>query len=280
MTAAVLMPTSVSEAVEMLERLPVSRVLSGGTDYMVEVNYGHAKPHSIISLRAVHELRTWRREGDFLEIGAGMRFTDIIAELPMLAPALAQAARTVGSPQIRNAATIGGNVATASPAGDSLPVLYALNAVVKVAGPQGVRSLPISQFITGVKRTALAPGELIVSITIPVASGPQEFVKVGRRNAMVIALANLSLIVDRKTRNVACALGSVGPTIIRCNHAEALAAAHMDWDRLRLDNTLRYDEFANLCAESAKPINDHRATADYRRHSIAVLANRALRRVA
>lgn len=279
MTAAVLMPESVDEAVEMLNRQPGSRILAGGTDYMVEVNYGHADPHSIISLRAVDALRVWRRDGDFLELGAGIRFADILeTKLAKLAPALAQAARTVGSPQIRNSATLGGNVATASPAGDSLPVLHAMEAVVNVAGINGRRSMPIREFITGVKRTALVPGELIVSVTIPVASGPQEFLKVGRRNAMVIALANLALIVDGNNRKVACALGSVGPTIIRCKEAEALVSAKLNWDRMRLDDPGAFDEFGALCAESARPITDHRATADYRRHAIAVLARRALMR--
>lgn len=279
MTAAVLMPASVDEAVEMLNSSPGSRILAGGTDYMVEVNYGHAKPESVVSLRAVDALRVWRRDGDTLELGSGIRFADIqTSELAKLVPALAQAARTVGSPQIRNAATIGGNVATASPAGDSLPVLFAMEAVVNVAGVHGRRALPIKEFITGVKRTALRHGELIVSISVPVASGPQEFLKVGRRNAMVIALANLALVVDGDRRRVACALGSVGPTIIRCDEAEALVERKLNWDRMRLDDPQVYQDFGELCAHSARPINDHRATADYRRHAIAVLASRALMR--
>ncbi|MBN9252999.1 MAG: FAD binding domain-containing protein, partial [Mesorhizobium sp.] len=151
-------------------------------------------------------------------------------------------------------------------------------AVVNVAGVHGRRALPINEFITGVKRTALGPGELIVSISVPVASGPQEFLKVGRRNAMVIALANLALIVDGDRRKVACALGSVGPTIIRCDEAEGLVARKVNWDRMRLDDPQVYQDFGELCANSARPINDHRATADYRRHAIAVLASRALMR--
>lgn len=279
MTVAVLMPASVDEAVDMLNSSPGSRVLAGGTDYMVEVNYGHAKPESVISLRAVDALRGWRRDGDTLELGSGIRFADIqTSELAKMVPALAQAARTVGSPQIRNAATIGGNVATASPAGDSLPVLFAMGALVNVADVHGRRTLPIKEFITGVKRTALRPGELIVSISVPVASGPQEFLKVGRRNAMVIALANLALVVDGNRRKVACALGSVGPTIIRCDEAESLVARTLNWDRMRLEDPQVYQDFGELCANRARPINDHRATADYRRHAIAVLASRALMR--
>lgn len=281
MTAAVMMPKSVDEAVDMLNRKPGCRILAGGTDYMVEVNYGHAYPRSIVSLRAIDSLRVWRCEGGLLELGAGIRFSDILdpnMELATLAPALAQAARTVGSPQIRNSATLGGNIATASPAGDSLPVLFALGAMVNVASVNGQRSIPIGEFVTGVKRTTLSPDELIVSITIPVASGPQEFLKVGRRNAMVISLASLALIVDRNRREVACALGSVGPTVIRCREAESLVSTDLDWDRMRIENKQTYQSFGILCARSASPIDDHRATADYRRHAISILASRALMR--
>ena len=279
--AAVMIPSTVDEAVHMLASVADARVLAGGTDFMIEVNYGHVKPRSVVSLRALSSLRSWERDGSRLRLGAGLRFSDILSsELATLAPALAQAARTVGSPQIRNAGTIGGNVATASPAGDCLPVLYALNAVIELAGPDGRRSMPISKFITGVKRTALQAGEIIVSITIPVASGPQEFVKVGKRNAMVIALANLALIVDANEHTVACALGSVGPTIIRCSAAETLVSSQMNWQRMRLDDPSLYGHFGTLCAQSARPITDHRATAEYRRHAIAVLARRVLARAA
>ena len=279
MSMPVGMPTTVDEAVEMLACNREARVLAGGTDYMVEVNYGLADPRCVVSLRAVDELRTWRREGSCLVLGAGITFADLRdAPLAGLAPALAQAARTVGSPQIRNTGTLGGNLATASPAGDSLPVLMALDARVCLASAAGRRVVPIGQFITGVKRTTLVPGEIILSITIPVATGPQEFLKVGRRNAMVIAIASLALIVDIPARQVACALGSVGPTIIRCRQAEALVAAAVDWERLRIDDPLTYDEFSLLCAQVARPIDDHRATAAYRRHTISVLARRALMR--
>ena len=273
------MPATIRQAVEMLHQAPGSDILAGGTDYMVAVNYGHCSPHSVISLRAVDELRGWRRNGDFLVLGAGLRFADMLKpEFAKLSPALAQAARTVGSPQIRNTGTLGGNIATASPAGDSLPVLAALDAVVEVASVAGRRSLPISQFITGVKRTALAEDEIIVNVTVPAAAGAQEFLKVGRRNAMVIALASLALIVDDKAKRVACALGSVGPTVIRCSEAEEMVSQKIDWDRMRIDDPRIVDEFAALCAFAARPIDDHRSTADYRRHAVSVLARRALAR--
>ena len=186
----VLLPTSLDEALGALHSDPGMHVLAGGTDFMVEVNYNQRRPRAILSLRFVDELRAWHRDDGMLVLGAGVRFTDIMeTEIAKLAPALAQAARTVGSPQIRNTGTIGGNVATASPAGDSLPVLSVLDAVVNLKSASRERSVSISDFVTGVKSTRLAPDELITSISIPVADGPQEFLKVGKRNAMVIAVA-------------------------------------------------------------------------------------------
>jgi CO/xanthine dehydrogenase FAD-binding subunit len=274
------LPTSLDEALHVLQGEPDVQILAGGTDFMVEVNYGHRRPLFVMSLRAVEELRGWHKDGDNLVLGAGLRYVDIIdSELSVLAPALAQAARTVGSPQIRNCGTLGGNVATASPAGDTLPVLAAMDAVVTVASMRGARSVPISEFITGVKRTTLANDELIVSVTIPTARGPQEFLKIGKRNAMVIAVASVALIIDMEAKCIACALGSVGPTILRCAEAETMAAENADWNRRRIDDPGVHEGFGELCAKTAVPIDDHRSSAAYRRDAISVMAQRALKRV-
>ena len=177
MTVAV--PKSLGEALGLLAEDPQAHVLAGGTDFMVEVNYGHRQPDTVVSLRRIDELRGWRRDGDALVLGAGLRYVEMMAsDLAPLAPALAQAARTVGSPQIRNTGTLGGNVATASPAGDTLPVLAALDAVVTVASTDGERSVPLDELIVGVKRTTMEPHELITAVRIPVAAGPQEFLKI------------------------------------------------------------------------------------------------------
>jgi CO/xanthine dehydrogenase FAD-binding subunit len=192
-------------------------------------------------------------------------------------PALAQAARTVGSPQIRNAATIGGNLATCSPAGDGLPVLAALDAEVELIGPDGRRSLPIGEFMVGVKRTALQPGELIAAVTVPLLDGWQGYAKVGVRNAMVIAIAGACLAVDRPSRAVRLALGSVAPTIVRAPEAESFAASAVDWEAGTVtdDAVVR---FGGLAAAVSRPIDDHRSTAAYRRRAVEVLAGRLLRR--
>lgn len=276
---SVLLPTSLDETLHLLARGEPPRVLAGGTDLMVEVNYGRIRPGTVLSLRNVDELRGWRRDGDSVVMGSGLRYAEMLdAEFAAVAPGLAQAARTVGSPQIRNSGTIGGNIATASPAGDALPPLYALDAVIRVAGGRGEYTVPIADLIVGPKQTTLANDELIVSVTIPAATGPQEFLKVGTRNAMVISVASVALVVNPGARAVTCALGSVGPTVLRCPEAEAMAARETDWREGRIRDPRAYETFGAMCADAARPIDDHRAGAAYRRHSIAVLSRRALLR--
>jgi CO/xanthine dehydrogenase FAD-binding subunit len=194
-------------------------------------------------------------------------------------PALAQAARTVGSPQIRNAGTLGGNVGTASPAGDTLPVLAALDATIVVRSARATREIAFPDFFLGPKRTSLGADELIAAVRVPVLDGPQEFLKVGTRNAMVIAVASAAVLIDRAGRTVRVGLGSVGPTPLRAPDAEAWIAGRIDWDRLALTDPDALAEFGRLAAAAARPIDDHRSTADYRRHCVGVLARRALERM-
>ena len=262
---------------------PSLTVLAGGTDLMVAVNYGQARPAGVLSLRRVPELHDWHVDGEGRDaevvLGAATSYATLLEPaLAGLLPALAQASRTVGSPQIRNAGTIGGNLGTASPAGDTLPVLVALDATVELASTSGRRSMPVAEFITGPKLTALAPGELVAAVRVPVARGPQEFLKIGVRNAMVIAVANCALVLDLERRRLACALGAVGPVPIRDHEAEAWATARLNWDaRPDVDPTLA-DGFGRRMAAASRPIDDHRATAAYRRHAVEVLARRALAR--
>jgi len=265
---------------ELLERLPDADLLAGGTDFMVEVNAGRRRPLAVVSLHDVPELRGWRRDGSDVVLGAGLTYTEMLdAEFADLVPCLAQAARTVGSPQIRNAGTIGGNLGTASPAGDTLPVLAALGARIGVGRQGSVRTVTLDELITAPKRTSLEPGELIVDVRLPAGLGTQEFLKVGPRNAMIIAVANVALVVDWSGRQVCVALGSVGPVILRPGEAEAFATARIDWDERRLlGGEAALDEFAGLVRAAARPIDDHRSTADYRRHAVGICARRALDR--
>jgi CO/xanthine dehydrogenase FAD-binding subunit len=272
---------TLDEVYAALDADPDAKLLAGGTDLLVEVNMGRRRPVSVVALRNVAELRGWRQEGDTVVIGAGCTYREMEEpDFASLVPALSTAARTVGSPQIRNAGTIGGNIATASPAGDTLPVLAALEATVTVGSSAGTRTLGVAELITGPKRTQLAPNEVILDVRVPVLDGPQEYCKIGTRNAMVIAVADLALVVDRPNRSVRCAMGSVGPTVLRAHDAEAWVAGELDWLTGTVDVVdATCATFARLVADVARPIDDHRSTAAYRRRGIEVLAARALARV-
>jgi len=276
----VLIPRSIDEACAALDAHGDALLLAGGTDLMVAVNAGRARPTTVVALDRVDGLRSWSRDGSALTLGAGLTYADLAEPaLAALVPALAQAARTVGSPQIRNAGTLGGNVATASPAGDTLPVLAALDAVVMVRSSLGEREVPFATFCVGPKQTALVPGELIVGVRVPVLDGPQEFLKVGTRNAMVISVASVAALVDLSGRIVRVGLGSVGPTILRAPEAEAWVVDHLDWEARRVPDPRTAATFGELVADAARPIDDHRSTAAYRRHCAGVLARRALLRM-
>jgi len=266
-------PRTVAEAVRALADDPDATVLAGGTDLMVDVNAGRVRPTSVVSLTRVDELTRWRREGETIVLGACVTYADLErGELATLLPALAQAARTVGSPQIRAAATLGGNIATASPAGDTLPVLVALDAVVETAGPAGARQVPLVRLLTGVKRTGLRPGEIVTAVRVPLLRGRQEFLKVGTRNAMVISVAMVAVVTDLDGRSVRVGLGSVAPTAIRAWAAEQWVATYVDWERGRLTRAGVPTRFGERCAALARPIDDQRSTADYRRRAVAVCA--------
>ena len=276
----VIVPDSLETALAALAAHPDATVLAGGTDLMVEVNDGRRSPVEVVAVGRLPELAGVRVVDDTLVIGAAATFAQLERDpVARLAPALAYAARTVGSPQIRNAATIGGNVGTASPAGDSLPVLLALDASVEVAGPGGRRLVPIAGFFTGAKRSLLRAGELVVAVHVPVRRGRQEYLKVGVRNAMVIAVASLALAVDLDARTIGVGLGSVGPTPLPAPDACSWVAARAQW---REDGVSVADdvvvEFGEMVAAAARPIDDHRGTAQYRRHAVNVMAQRALRR--
>jgi CO/xanthine dehydrogenase FAD-binding subunit len=277
---AVFLPTSLEEALDVVARAPEAELLAGGTDFMVQVNAGTRRPPAVLSLRGVPELRGWRRDGDEIVLGAGLTYTEMLApEFGDLVPLLAQAARTIGSPQIRNAGTIGGNLGTSSPAGDTLPALAVLGAQIGVGRRGSIRTLGIDELMTGPKRTSLEPGEIIVDVRLPAALGTQEFLKVGPRNAMIIAVASVALLVDWRARQVKVALGSVGPVIMRPAEAEAFAASQISWEEHDIaGGRAALDEFARLVRAGAQPIDDHRSTAEYRLHAVGVCARRALER--
>ncbi|MFZ9443657.1 MAG: FAD binding domain-containing protein, partial [Ilumatobacteraceae bacterium] len=238
-------------------------------------------PATVVALRSLEELTEWSHRSGRVTIGAGLPYADMEkGPLAQLVPALAQAARTVGSPQIRAAGTIGGNLGTCSPAGDTLPVLAALNATIHVLHRDGVRDVPFSDFMVGVKRNCLRPGEIVHSVTVPVVEGWQGYAKVGTRNAMVISTASACLVHDAVEGLVSIALGAVGPTIIRATEAESWLARNVSLRGSLGINSDIATEFGRRVAAEARPISDHRSTADYRRHAISVLARRLLERAA
>ncbi|HEV8648167.1 MAG TPA: FAD binding domain-containing protein [Actinomycetes bacterium] len=270
-------PRTVEDAFDALDEMPDAQLLAGGTDFMVEVNFGHRRPPAVVGLRRVEELGGFELTDDEVVLRAALTWTEVETQLNDELPALAAAARTVGSPQMRNAGTVGGNLGTASPAGDSLPVLAAMDATVVLVSRGGERRLPLSAFITGVKRTAIRPGEIIREVRVPRLRGPQHFLKVGTRNAMVISIACASVVLDTEGRTVRCGLGAVAPTPIRAPEAESFIAGAIDWDGLRAPPEA-VARFGELAVAAASPITDHRSTAEYRRHALKVITVRALQR--
>jgi CO/xanthine dehydrogenase FAD-binding subunit len=273
-------PGSWAEALAVQADMPAALPLAGGTDLMVELNFGTRRPAALLDLTRISELRQWDIDGNQVRLGAGVTYSQVITELGDKLPGLALAARTVGSPQIRNRGTVGGNLGTASPAGDAHPPLLAAGAEVEIASISGTRSVPADQFFTGVKRNALEPGELIAAVRIPLPTGPEQFSKIGTRNAMVIAVAAFSLALRPDRREVGTGIGSAAPTPRRAREAEKfLAAALADeglWEsRARVPDAVA-GEFGNLVAAAADPIDDVRGSAAYRRHGLSVLARRTL----
>src|SRR5207248_512318 len=258
----VLSPRSLDEALALKAERPDAVPIAGGTDLMVELNFDRRRPESILNLGEVPELRGWSREDGAVRLGAALTYTEAMEEpLRSLLPALAEASRTVGSPQIRNRGTIGGNLGTASPAGDALPPLLVEEAEIELASTRGSRRLALDEFLVGPKRNALAPDELIAAVILRPSGAPQTFMKVGPRNAMVIAVCSLAVAVDRERGELRGAFGSAGPvpTLVRAPLAEA-------------------ESFPALVASAASPIDDVRGTAAYRRHALRVLAARGIER--
>jgi CO/xanthine dehydrogenase FAD-binding subunit len=274
----ILRPDTLAEAFAMKAAHPGARPIAGGTDLMVELNFDRTRPEEIIDLARVPELREHGRTNGTLRVGAGVSYTRLIRELGDELPGLAVASRTVGSPQIRNRGTVGGNLGTSSPAGDGLPPLFASDAVVEVCSEaDGTRRVPVAEFVTGPKRNALRDDELIVAFEIAPAAGPQQFAKIGTRNAMVIAVCSLSVHLWPEQRAVKACIGSAGPTPLRAMEAEAFASGALDWDARAPLDAAALSEFGRLVEAAAQPIDDVRGTAAYRHHALGVLARRTLK---
>jgi len=276
---SVLVARDVGDALDQLSAADVT-LLAGGTDLMVDLNFGRKRPERVVAIDRIAELHGIERNGG-VRMGAGVTYTRMLGE-DCGSVALREAARTVGSPQIRNAGTLGGNIATSSPAGDTLPVLAALDATVVLRSKAGERRVPFTEFMTGPKKNVRRADELVIGAEWDDAGPAQTFMKVGTRNAMVIAVAGLALVLDRVRHRVGVGLGSCGPTILRATSAERFAAGLLEahgWDHRLTPSDAELQEFGRLVASAARPIDDVRGTAAYRRHVLAVMGARALARV-
>ena len=271
-----LSPATWADALAAKAEHPDAVPIAGGTDVMVELNFDRRRPPALLDLTRIPELAEHGADNGLIRVGAGVPYTRIIGELGDRLPGLAQASRTVGSPQIRNRGTVGGNLGSASPAGDAHPPLLATGAQVEVASVRGARTVAVADFFQGPKRSVLAPDELIAAFLVPAATGPQQFAKVGTRNAMVIAVCSLSLAIWPERRAVCACIGSAGPTPLRATEAEAFGAGELDWDGRTELSDAALARFGELVADAAQPIDDVRGSAEYRRHALGVLARRTL----
>jgi CO/xanthine dehydrogenase FAD-binding subunit len=273
-------PTAWDEALAARAAHPGSMPIAGGTDVMVDLNFDRSRPDAIIDLTRVRELREWGEEDGVVRIGAGVTYARVIAELGDRLPGLAMASRTIGSPQIRNRGTVGGNLGAASPAGDSHPPLVAAHAEVELASGGGVRRVPAREFYVGPKRSVLAADELIAAILVAPARGPEQFSKIGTRNAMVIAACSFALAIDPVLRRVGTGIGSAGPTPLAAAEAESFLEGVLSeddtWDSPAPLGDAALERFGELVAAAARPIDDVRSTAAYRREALRVLARRTL----
>ena len=275
-----LRPNSWADALAAKTEYPDAVPIAGGTDVMVELNFDRRRPSALIDLTRVRDLSQWYEQDGLICLGAGVTYAQLISELADQLPGLAMASRTVGSPQIRNRGTVGGNLGTASPAGDCHPALLAAEAEVEVESVRGPRRMPVSDFYLGVKRNALQPDELIRAIWIAPATGPQQFSKIGARNAMVIAVCSFGLALHPGRKAVGTGFGSAAPTPRVAAEAGTFAGNALEeaglWEsRGELSHSLAR-EFGVQVSAAAAPIDDVRGSAAYRLHSLSVMARRCL----
>jgi|SRR5688572_14959199 len=271
-----LRPETWQEALAHKAQRPETVPIAGGTDVMVEINFDRRRPAALLDLTRIPALTGWQRDENRIRIGANVTYARVIEELGAELPGLAMASRTVGSPQIRNRGTIAGNLDAASPAGDAHPILLATEASVEAESVRGTRLIPATEFYVGVKRNALAPDELIRAVHLPVLRGPQQFSKIGTRNAMVIAVCSFAIALDVAQRRVGTGIGSAAPTPRRVPDAEDFVSEALPWEsRDPLPDSVA-TRFGELVSLAASPIDDVRGSAAYRRHALAVMARRNL----
>ena len=255
---------------------PNVRILAGGTDYLVELKHVSQSPGTVVDVSQIAELKGIEETEDGLRIGAGVTHSAIMAD-PLIekhVPAMIHAAHTIGAVQTRNLGTLGGNLVTCVPSMDSGPTLVALDAEVTVAGPDGSRRMPLTEFFVGPRKTILAPHELLIDIIIPKRNlgKPTNFYKFGLRKGQALALVNAASslwVEDGKFKDVRISLGAVSPVVVRAPKAEAVLEGKPVGDDL-------ISEAGKIAITECNPIDDFRASLDYRRDLIDVLTRRTL----
>ena len=272
------LPRSIEDCLKLLaERGPEAKLVAGGTDLLPQMKNGLVKPTAVIDLSGVADLRVLRREdGAGLRVGASVAAREIELDpyTRSAYPALAESGALVGSVQIRNLATVGGNLCNAAPSADMAPPLLALEAEAIIAGPRGRRRVPMADFFTGVRRTVLAPDELLVELIVPAPgphSGGQYLRHTPRRelDIAVVGVASQVTLSDGVCRKARIALAAVAPTPIRATAAERALEGQPPTAQL-------IARAAQLAVEAARPISDQRGSADFRRHLVGVLTRRTL----
>ncbi|MET7532804.1 FAD binding domain-containing protein [Streptomyces goshikiensis] len=289
---SVTLPVSLDEAVAALTAMPAAVPVAGGTDLMAAVNAGLLRPAALVGLGRINEIRGWQYQDGHALLGAGLTHARMgRPDFAALIPALAAAARAAGPPQIRNAGTLGGNIATAAPTGDALPVLAALEAMLVIVGPgepgtsgsvgsagTSTREIPVSHLLAG--RDMLRPGELIGFVRVPLLHAPQVFLKATGRTGPGRAVASVGLVLDPARRGVRCAIGAVAPMPLRPLEAEQWVASLIDWDGGRSLAPEALDAFGEYVAAACVPDQGEPVPPGvlHLRRTVAVLARRALGR--
>jgi len=271
-----LKPRTLEEVIELLTKIRGSRVLAGGTDLLVDLKTGRVSAEALVDIGAIRELRGVEDLGDRIRIGAATRLQEIV-ESDVVArelPLLRNAVESVGSWQIRNLATVGGNLCNASPAADTAPPLLAYEAELVIVGPRGTRVVPITKFFTGYRRTALEEGEILKEIVIGKrAWSGWSYIKLGRRSSFTLSIVSVAVLTSTRggvLEDVRIALGSVAPTPIRAYRAEGyLRGREVSLEVL--------ERAAEIAREEVSPIDDVRASAWYRREMVYRLTLDALK---
>ena len=267
-----------TDALTAKQKNPSARFVAGGTEIVADQNLGIFQPGGYVSLRAINDLCRIEMVPEGLRIGAGCTVAQMMVDkLTASTPLLGKAARAFGTRQVRNRATVGGNIASGLPDRTLVVCLLALNAIVHLQSLKNQRAIPLEQFLVGTNKTAIMPEEIVIAVTVPNAKGFQDYNMIGPRNAQFFATVSMALVIDDVNRAVRLALGNAGPTALRAHEAEKFAVATIDWRNHQVTEEIAA-EFGEIASKNCNPVSDVTAGEKYRRHAIKVMARRLLLR--